>query len=166
MTAIHTYLKVRGLHLKLQILDIECPALVKQFFLKETVSYQLMPPNLHRNNAAEKVVGTFKDHFVAILCNCDLKYPMHLWCCLVAKATTTLNLLRKSNINPRLSAEVRLNRAFSYDATPLAPPGYKVVIYENPEKRKTWAPHMLIDGTSAVHRSTTDTIQYTPQKHK
>ena len=145
MTAIHKYLKERGLHPKLQILDNECPTLVKQFFKQENVSYQLVPPNLHRNNAAEKAIGTFKDHFVSILCSCDPNFPMHLWCRLVAQATTTLNLLRKSNINPRLSAEAQLNGAFDYNATPLAPPGCKVVIYENPEKRKTWAPHG-IDG--------------------
>ena len=141
MTAIHTYLKVRGLHPKLKILDNKCPALVKQFVMKEKVSYQLVPPNLHRNNAAEKAIVTFKDHFVAILCSCDPYFPMHLWCCLVTQATTTLNLLRKSNINPRLSAESQLNGAFDYNATLLVPPGCKVVIYENPETRKTWAPH-------------------------
>ena len=78
MTAIHTYLKVRGLHLKPPILDNECHALVKQFFMKEKVSYQLVPPNLHRNNAAENSIGTFKDHFVAILYSCDPYLPMHL----------------------------------------------------------------------------------------
>ena len=113
--------------------------------MKEKVSYQLVPPNLHRNNAAEKAISTFKDHFVAILCSCNPGFPTHLWCRLVAQATTTLNLLRKSNINPRLSAKVQLNGAFDYDAIPLAPPGCKVIIYENPEKHKTWAPQG-VDG--------------------
>ena len=134
MTAIHTYLKVRGLHPKLQILDNECPALVKQFLKTENVSFQLVPPNQHRNNAVEKDIGTFKDHFVAILCSCNPDFPMHLWCRLVKQAITTINLLRKSNINPRLSAKAQLNGAFDYSSMPSAPPGCKVVIYENPEK--------------------------------
>ena len=55
MAAIYMYLKERGLHPKLQVLDHECPALVKQLFMQEKVSYQLVPSNLHRNNAAEKI---------------------------------------------------------------------------------------------------------------
>ena len=66
---------------------------------------------------------------------------MHLWCRLIRQATTTLNLLRQYRINPQLSAEAQLNDAFNFNATLLAPPGTKVVVYKNPEKRKTWSPH-------------------------
>ena len=100
MTALHSYLKQRGLKPQLQVLDNKCPALVKSFFKQENVKFQLVPPNLHRNNATEKAIGTFKDHFVATLCSCDPAFPMHLWCRIVPQATTTLNLLRNLNINP------------------------------------------------------------------
>jgi hypothetical protein len=60
---------------------------------------------------------------------------LHLWCRLIRQATTTLNLLRQSHINPRLSAEAQLNGAFDYNKTPLAPFGTKVIVNENPEKR-------------------------------
>ena len=30
---------------------------------------------------------------------------------------------------------------FNFDKTPLAPPGTKVLLYEDPTKRGTWAPH-------------------------
>ena len=145
MKKIHQYLSERGLHPALQILDNECPAVLKQFFKQENVQYQLVPPNLHRNNAAEKAIGTFKDHFVTIMCSVDPRFPMHLWCRLVRQAVTTLNLLRQSRINPRLSAEAQLNGAFDYNTTPLAPPGTQVVVYENPENRRTWSPHG-VDG--------------------
>ena len=94
MMSIHTYLKNRGLKPRMQILDNECPELIKQYFRDEDVEWQLVPPNLHRNNAAEKVIGTFKDHFITILCSCDPLFPLHLWCHLIRQATTTLNLLR------------------------------------------------------------------------
>ena len=137
MTAIHTYLKVTNIGQWM-------PSLVKQFFKQENASFQLVPPNLHRNNAAEKAMGTFKDYFVAILCSCDLEFPMYLWCCLVAQATTTLNILQKSNINPVYQPKHNWTGRL-IKSTPLAPPGYRVVIYENPKKRKTWAPHG-VDG--------------------
>ena len=145
MTVIHEYLKQRGLRPSIQILDNECPDLIKQYFTTNKVKWQLVPPNLHRNNAAEKAIGTFKDHLITIICSCDPHFPLHLWCRLLKQATTTLNLLRQSRINPRLSAEAQLNGAFDYNATPLAPPGTKVVVYENPDKRRTWAPHG-VDG--------------------
>ena len=113
--------------------------------MQERVDYQLVPQNLLRNNAAEKAIGTFKDYFVSILCSCNLNFPMHLWYRLVAQATTTLNLLRNSKNNPRISAEAQLSGEFDYNAMILAPVGHKVVIYENPEKRKIWAPHE-VDG--------------------
>ena len=70
---------------------------------------------------------------------------MHLWCRLLPQATTTLNLLRPSNINPKVSAEAILNGAFDYNATPLAPPGTKIIAYDTPTARKTWSPHGM-DG--------------------
>ena len=45
------------------------------------------------------------------------------------QATQTLNLLRRSRINPQLSAEAKLNGAFDYNRTPMAPPGTKVLIH-------------------------------------
>jgi hypothetical protein len=88
----------------------------------KSVTFQLVPPHNHRRNAAEKAIGTWKDHFIAGLSSLDPNFPMHLWCQLIPQATTTLNLLRQSHINPRLSAEAQLNGAFDFNTTPLAPP--------------------------------------------
>ena len=141
MTTIHAYLKARGLKPTMQILDNKCPTLVKKYFKEEGVEWQLVLPNLHCNKAAKKAIGTFKEQFVTILCSCDPAFPVHLWCRLVKQATTTLNLLRQSHINPRLLTEAQLNGQFNYDKTPFTPPRTKVVLYENPEKRRTWASH-------------------------
>ena len=40
-----------------------------------------------------------------------------------------------------MSAYTSLERTFHFNKTPLAPPGYKVVINENLYSRRTWAPH-------------------------
>ena len=40
-----------------------------------------------------------------------------------------------------MSAYMALEGAFDYNKTPLAPPGTKLVIHENPEKRSSWAAH-------------------------
>ena len=139
MIKIHKYLKQRGLYPAIQIMDNECPALLKRYFTKKK-EFQLVLPNLHQNNMAEKAIGTFKDHLITILCSCDPYFPMHMWCRLIRQATTTLNLLRQSRINPRLSAEAQLNGASVFNAAPLAPPETKAVIYEKPRKMKDVVP--------------------------
>ena len=40
-----------------------------------------------------------------------------------------------------MSAFNHLNGIVDYNATPMAPPGIKVLIYETPTQRRTWAQH-------------------------
>ena len=142
---LHEYLTDRGFKPQVQILDNECPEALKKYFRENNVTYQLVPPHIHRNNSTERAIVTFKDHLVAGLSSIDPSSPMHLWCRLIPQVTTTLNLLRPSTINPKISAEAILNGTLNYNATPLAPPGTKIIAYETPTTRKMWAPHGL-DG--------------------
>ena len=104
------------------------------------VAYQLVPPHDHRTNPAEKGIDTFKSHFIAGLSSLDPTFPLHLWCRLLPQAILTLNLLRPSRINPHLSAYALLNGTHDFNATPLAPPGTKVLVHETRDQRRTWAP--------------------------
>jgi len=80
---------------------------------------------------------------VAGLSSTDKCFPLHLWDCLIPQVLLTLNLLRPSRLNPRLSAEAQLNGAFDFNRTPLAPPGTKVIVHDKPAQRGSWAPHGL-----------------------
>lgn len=122
-------------------MDNECPEELKNYFRSNKVQFQLISPNLHRNNLAEKAIGTFKDHLIAGLSSADSEFPIYLWYRIIGQAQITLNLLRPSRINPRLSDETQLNGAFNYNKTPLALPGTKVVVHEPPNKCRTWAAH-------------------------
>ena len=73
------------------------------------VAFQIVPPHLHRNNASECAIATYKDHLIAGLSICDPSFPMHLWDRLTPQATLTLNLLQQYCINPRISDEFQLN---------------------------------------------------------
>jgi hypothetical protein len=139
--ALHAYLTKRGLRPKLQKLDNEASKLLRDEMDTLDVNWQLVPPHIHRRNSAERAIRTFKNHFLAGLAGTDPDFPMHLWDRLVSQTTTTLNLLRNSRINPRLSAEAQLNGQFDYNRTPLAPIGIKVIIHEKPGQKKTWDPH-------------------------
>ena len=63
---------------------------------------------------------------------------MHLWDRLILHATTTLNLLRPSKLNPTLSAYAQLHGAFDFNRAPLAPPGCRSLIYKSPQHRASW----------------------------
>ena len=58
-TKMHEYLTERGFKPQVQILDNECPDALKKYFRKNNVSFQLVPPHLHRNNSAERAIATF-----------------------------------------------------------------------------------------------------------
>ncbi len=38
-------------------------------------AYQLVPPDMHRRNAAKRAIRTLKAHFLAILAGIDTAYP-------------------------------------------------------------------------------------------
>ena len=102
---------------------------------------QFAPPHSHRTNAAEKAIDTWKCHFLAALASVDPDFPIHLWCRLIYQATTTLNILRPSHINLRLSAKAQLNIAYDFNCSPLTPPGTQILVHKTPGLRRTWAIH-------------------------
>ena len=122
---LHTHLSNRGLAPQVQMLDNECPVGLKQVMRNAGVTFQLVPLHLHHTNAAERAIDTYKYHLITGLSSCDPSFPLHLWDRLIPKATPTLNLLRQSRINPRLSDEAQLNGDFDFNCTPLATPQHK-----------------------------------------
>ena len=68
------------------------------------INYQLVSPSNHRENNAERLVQTFKNHFIAVLCSVDKDFHLQLWDILLQQERISLNLLRQSRTLPRLSA--------------------------------------------------------------
>ena len=144
-TALHHKLRSNGFSPTLHILDNECSHVMKQAFTKHSVNFQLVPPHVHRRNAAERAIQTWKNHFSAGLATCDPKFPLAEWDRLMPQADLTLNLLRSSRSYPKLSAHSCLNKAFNFLDTPLAPPGTRVVAHITPSQHANMAPHG-VDG--------------------
>lgn len=138
---LHARLVAAGLRPQLHRLDNECSTALKTFLRAADIDYQLVPPRLHRRNAAERAIRTFKNHFIAGLCSVDKNFPLHLWDKLLPQAELTLNLLRGSRLNPKLSAHAQVNGHFDCNRTPLAPPGIRVLVHIKPSERTTWSPH-------------------------
>ena len=177
---IYTTLTRAGLRPRLQRMDNETSSALKTFLHDKEATYQLVPPDQHRRNAAERAIRTFKNHFVAGLNSTDPNFPMRHWDRLIHQANITLNLLRSSRINPKLSAYAQVFGLFDFNATPMAPPGTRAVIHVKPKKHGTWASHgevgwyigpapehyrcytALIDDTQSTR--VTDTIEFFPSK--
>ena len=138
---LHALLVAAGLRSQLQRLDNECSDALKTFLTDESIKYQLAPPKVHRRNAAERAIRTFKNHFVVGLCSMDKNFPLHLWDKLLPQAELTLNLLRGFRINPKLSAHAQIHGHFDFNQTPIVPPGFRVLVHLKPSKRTTWSPH-------------------------
>ena len=142
-TKLHTYLTERGHRPRLQKLDNEAPASLKIFLRTHNVDYQLVPPNVHRRNAAERAIGTFKEHFISTLAGTHSTFPTHLWDRLIPQCVATLNMLRQSRVNTSISAYTQLNGVFDFNKTPMMPPGARVLVHEKPAVRRTWDPHCV-----------------------
>ncbi len=136
---IMTQLAAKGLNVDLQIMDNEASAAYKQVITEKwKASFQLVPPDVHRRNRAERAIRTFKDHFLAILAGVDPKFPGYLWDLLLPQAELTLNLLQQLLINPRISAWEYFQGPIDFAKTPLAPIGCRVLIHAKPATRRSW----------------------------
>jgi hypothetical protein len=113
---------IHGLKPHLQRLENEASLALRNYLTKEGITYQLVLPHIHRRNNAERANHTFKNHLIAGICSVDPTFPLKLWDKLLPQATITLNLLRKSRINPRMSTYAQLNGHFDFNRTPLPPP--------------------------------------------
>eukprot|EP00956_Cyclotella_meneghiniana_P023402 scaffold45578_cov41-Cyclotella_meneghiniana.AAC.1 len=134
-------LKARGHTVDHQVLDNEASADYRRAITEDwKCTYQLVPPDVHRRNIAERAIQTFKAHFLSILAGISSLFPNYLWDKLIPQTELTLNLLRQSHVAPAISAwECYNNAPFNFDATPIGPCGCPVIIHNKPSKRKTWA---------------------------
>ena len=70
---------------------------------EKVVELRIIPPGMNWPNLAEKVISTFKDYFIAVLWSTDPDLSMDNWHHLFQQAVITLNILRHSRLNPRMS---------------------------------------------------------------
>jgi hypothetical protein len=99
----------------------------------------------HHTVTEERAIRSFKDHLISGIFSTEKAFPMHLWDILLPQTVITLNMLRISRINAKLSASTKIDGQYDYKRAPMAPPGTRIIAHETPNRRRTWAPH-LQDG--------------------
>jgi hypothetical protein len=133
-TKMYDELTAKGLKPTFQTMDNEASTALKRFLHSKDIEFKLVAPHVHRQNKAEQVIQTFKNHVIAMICSTDKQFPIHLWDRLIPQAVITLNLIRQSRLNPKLLAHAQLNSPFNYNAIPLAPSGTRVILHEKPDQ--------------------------------
>ena len=137
----YNYLTARGFKPRLHKMDNETSHDVEAFVASQNTNLQYTPPDMHRTNSAERAIRTWKNHFSAGLAGLPTSFPIANWCRLTNQCDYTINMLRPCRQNPLLSAFEAMEGSFSFDATPMAPPGTEVLIHLKPTRRKSWAFH-------------------------
>ena len=135
--ALHEEFKLAGGAPKTYVLDNEKSKDLIDSFKNQKIDYQLVAPYRHCKQA-ERAILTFKEHFKSCLASVDPNFPLSEWDRLIPQTNITLNLLRNARVNPKLSAYSYIHGEFNFRATPLAPPGTKVVAHVSTDKRGTW----------------------------
>ena len=132
-------LKYLGHKVDLQILDNKASTEYKRFIAKNWGSrYQLVPPNIHRCNAAKRAICKFKAHFLATLAGTCAKSPNFLWDQHLEQDELNLNMMRQTTADPIKPAWDYLHgRPFNYDARPLGPLVIPVIMHNKPIRRKS-----------------------------
>ena len=101
-------MKLQGIFPDHQVPDNEISAAYKAEILSTDMTYQLVPPNYHHRNIANKAIQNWKDHFVGVLSVTAATFTVHLWCQAIPLAKQQLFLLRKSNANKKIFLGPRL----------------------------------------------------------
>jgi hypothetical protein len=147
-------MKAAGLGLRKHTLDNEALDAFKQYMRQQQIQFELVPPGNHTSNQAERVIQTFKAHFISIPAGIDDKFPLFLWCHLLEPTELTLNLLRQSKVAPKISAFAHVHGPHDYTKKPFAPLGCTIQAHVKLEDRRTWDPRADAGfslGTSIQH---------------
>ena len=100
----------------LQRLDNEASDDLVASITEKQMKYQLAAPYSHRLNPAERAIQSFKNHLISNLHGTNQEFPMYQWDQIIEQCKMTLNMLRRSRINPKLSAYMQMFGAFDYNA--------------------------------------------------
>ena len=139
---------------KHQILDTEASKKYKAAIMLSGMTFQLVPPDEHHQNIAEKAIQFWKNHFVLVLSGAARTFPLRLWCQVIPQAGRQLLLLRQSNVNPKISSYAHIYGAHDYASLPFIPIGMETLVHDKPGRRRTWAKHASkgwVLGTSPEH---------------
>ena len=94
---------------KKHVLDNEMSSEFKEAVRMNDMEYELFPKGQHRRNIAEKAIQTWKAHAISVFSGMDSKCLLFLWDLMLDQIDMQVNMLRQSNVTPKVSAFAPLN---------------------------------------------------------
>lgn len=111
---------------------------------KHNITIQLVPPDEHRANEAERAIQTWKSCKISMLAGIDPLCPERIFNKINKQCEMVVNLLRRSGVSEHMSAWQQLHGRWNYNQNPMAPVGMKVQIFRSRAHRETtWSTHSL-----------------------
>ena len=138
---IHRILRSRGSEPKVYIMYNEFSSDLKEAMKKYTIDFQLAPLYMHRRNATERAIITWKNNFISRLSITDPDFPLREWDQLISQLLITLNPLRNSRVNPALSAYAYIFGPYDFNKYSMAPPGTILIFQYIPVIITSWVHH-------------------------
>jgi hypothetical protein len=129
-------------------MDNQCSAAVRSMAVTLDVTLGFVPPHDKSPNRAERAIRTAKNHLIAARAGFHKDCPtIYLDKC-IQQIEMVLNLIHPYEYDPTISAyEGVFGHTVNLQQHPIAPVGSKVLTWDSPSLRGTWADH----GVEAVY---------------
>ena len=105
------------------------------------MTFELVPPDDHRCNLAEKSIQTWKDHFIGVMSRMTETFPVHIWFQAIPQVERQLLILQQSHVHPKVLAYAQVYGPYDYNAAPFVPIGMETLVHHKPKQRGAFAVH-------------------------
>ena len=129
----------------LQRMDNETSKDLIKLINEKNLTYQIASPGDHRLLPVERAIQTFKNHFILILYGADRIFPANQWDRLLPQTVMTLNMVRRSRINPRLLAYQQIWGNYDFNRHPMGIVECKTIVHLRPREKPCYSLYN-IDG--------------------
>ena len=99
---------------------------------------------MHRRNAEEGAIRTFKNNLISIFSTTDPDFPISECNWLLSQLLITLNILLNSRVNPALSEYTYLYGPYNFNKYPMEPPGTRVILHDKPGNFTSLGHHVTL----------------------
>ena len=118
---------------------------LQQVAVELNLSWELVNPDMHEPNRAERAIRTGKNHMIAARAGFDPACPVTFVDRCLFQIELTLNIMHPFEYDTTISAYHGLvGERFNFSRHPIAPVGTKVLTWDSPDRRGSWADHGVV----------------------
>ena len=142
ITAAVLFFRTKNIVLTTIRMDNQSSQEVRQAALDLHLEWELVNPYQKEPNRAERSIRTAKNHMIAVRAGFHADCPSTFLDRCLFQVELTLNILHPYEYDPRISAHHGIfGYRFDFKRHPIAPVGAKVLTWDSPDHRGSWADH-------------------------